>query len=240
MASAAPAAPTRCAIDMRALGVDLLRAAAKGNVPKLREALVALNAADGIDVNVKNKWGYAALIRAAKNNHKECVQLLLAADGINVNVQNKYGDTALILAAWKNNKECVQLLLAVDGIDVNVQKKYSGDTVLHVAADAGHADVCTLLLTACAAVDALASHGKTALHKAALYGHAAAAAALLRGGASLRVEDGWGSTAVQLAAASGFAECVEVLQCEARWRRRRALARVREQRRVARDHWKRR
>jgi len=224
---------------MRALGVDLLRAAAKGNVARLREALVALNAADGIDVNVQNNVRDTALIRAAMNGHKECVALLLAVDGINVNVQNEYGYTALILAAWKNHKECVQLLLASDGIDVNVQNKYSGDTVLHVAADAGHADVCALLLTASyAAVDAVASHGKTALHKAALYGHAAAAAALLRGGASLRVEDGWGSTAVQLAAASGFAECVEVLQCEARWRTRRALALVREQRRVARDHWK--
>ena len=87
MASAAPAAPTRCAIDMRALGVDLLRAAAKGNVPKLREALVAVNAVDGVDVNVKNKYsGDTALIRAAMQGLKECVALLLAVDGVDVNV----------------------------------------------------------------------------------------------------------------------------------------------------------
>jgi ankyrin repeat protein len=82
----ASAAPTRCAIDMRALGVDLLRAAAAGDVPKLREALVAVNAVDGVDVNVKNKYGGTALIWAAMQGHKECVALLLAVDGVDVNV----------------------------------------------------------------------------------------------------------------------------------------------------------
>ena len=102
------------------------------------ECLVALLAADGIDVNVQSK------VRHSINNHTcqasaHCAHARPASchghggglDGVSLvpahvralNCDQYDGDTALMCAASTGFRYGVTALLAVDGIDVNVQNK---------------------------------------------------------------------------------------------------------------------
>lgn len=58
-------------------------------------------------------------------------------------------------------------LLIAEGADVNARKRQFGDTALHWAALRGYADICALLLSHGAEVDARNCEGSTALHYAA-------------------------------------------------------------------------
>ena len=72
------------------------------------------------DVNVSDKYGYTALIKAAMYGYKETVELLLQYDA-NVNSKTISGDTGLILAAkrhWLSHKDVAELLLEYNA-DVN-------------------------------------------------------------------------------------------------------------------------
>ena len=64
----------------------------------------------GYDLDIKNEYGYTALIWATYNNKIEIVKLLLNA-GADVDKQNAYGETPLICAASNDNREMVELLL---------------------------------------------------------------------------------------------------------------------------------
>jgi hypothetical protein len=79
---------------------------------------------------------------------------------------------------------------------VNTPLSPSGETLLHVAADAGSGGAVAALLAAGAAVDAREPGGsQTALHYACALGHWEAAGALLAGGADAALRDADGGTA---------------------------------------------
>jgi ankyrin repeat protein len=82
-----------------------------------------LLAADGIDVNVRDKNGKTALMLAVEFNNQQIIPMLLAANGIDVNVKDNNGKTALMLAVKCNNQQIIPMLLAASGIDVNVRDK---------------------------------------------------------------------------------------------------------------------
>ena len=84
----------------------------------------------GHDLNIKNEYGYTALILASKNNKIEIAKLLLSASA-DINKQNNNGYTALIFAAYYNNVKIVKLLLNA-GADINKQNIY-GNTALIIA-----------------------------------------------------------------------------------------------------------
>jgi len=196
-----------------------------------------------VNVNAQNKGGTTALMLAVRKGHKESVALLLAVDGADVNAQIQCGDTALTLAAWKNHKACVMLLLAVDSIAVNAQNK-NGDTPLIEAAGEGHTMCAEALMGAGADMDAGNKHGSTALMMAAKHGRGECVVLLANAGAhpGVRTHAG-GVTARGLFAARLITEenkperarVLDALVRAERWRTRRGLAIVREQRRIARD-----
>ena len=63
-------------------------------------------------MNLENKRGQTALMRASYRGHTEVVKLLLERPEIDVNVQNSRGDTALMWASWNDHTEIVNLIKA--------------------------------------------------------------------------------------------------------------------------------
>ena len=113
----------------------------------------------GVDVNVKDRFGFTPLHFAAT---KEIAELLIN-EGADVNAKDK-GWTPLYHAAWRGHKEVAELLIA-KGADVNM-KDVEGVTPLHLAADRGHTEVVELLITAGADVNAKDDEGETPLDQA--------------------------------------------------------------------------
>src|SRR3990167_4286428 len=111
------------AVDQMVGVVD--QAVANVNFNKIKALLAA--AAPGVDVNYAHKYGYNALMLAAKSGHTDIVKLLLAMPEINVNAAANNGRTALILAAQFGDTDMVRLLLAMPDINVNAAAN-NGDT----------------------------------------------------------------------------------------------------------------
>lgn len=85
-------------------GQDLIKAAKKGNIEKVKILL-----AEEVDVNEQDKNGSTALMSAALNGHINIVEILLAA-GADMKANDKSGKTALIYAENKGYIQIIDLL----------------------------------------------------------------------------------------------------------------------------------
>jgi uncharacterized protein len=103
---------------------------------------VGLLIAAKADVNAK--WGWTALIEAARNNHLEVMRLLLEA-GARINEPANDGRTALMYASGAGKVEAVRFLLE-QGADMNVKK--DDGTALSVAKLLKHTEIVSLLVNA--------------------------------------------------------------------------------------------
>ena len=93
------------------VNVDLVAAAANGNLSRVRTLLAAK-----ADVNTKADNGMTALIAASQNGYEEIVQVLLEASA-DVNAKTSNGTTALMQASQKGHEQVVQKLLAAKAVD---------------------------------------------------------------------------------------------------------------------------
>ncbi|EOA81214.1 uncharacterized protein SETTUDRAFT_63636, partial [Exserohilum turcica Et28A] len=84
-------------------------------------------------------------------------------------------------------------------------------TNLHIAAEAGHDDIVSMLLGSGYAVDECDSEGNTALHRASLGEHVKVMLTLLKHGANPNVMNVHGWSPVHMAFSLGSMEVVEVL-----------------------------
>jgi ankyrin repeat protein len=118
----------------------LSRAAQKGY-----EAIIVklLLATEGIDVDLKDKYGRTPLLWAAANGHEAVVKLLLATEGIDVDLKDKYGRTPLSWAAANGHKAIIKLLLPKGNART---EDTVGRTPLSFAAKNGHDAVAMALL----------------------------------------------------------------------------------------------
>ena len=87
-------------------------ATAEGNIEAVIQHL-----ANGVDVNVKNDFGFTPLLKAAQFGRREVAELLIAK-GADVSVKDKFGRTPLHCAADEDQTEVAELLIAA-GADVN-------------------------------------------------------------------------------------------------------------------------
>ncbi|MDP6736975.1 MAG: ankyrin repeat domain-containing protein, partial [Nitrospinaceae bacterium] len=87
-------------------------ATAEGNIKAVTRHL-----ANGVDVNVKNDFGFTPLLKAAQFGRREVAELLIAK-GADVSVKDKFGRTPLHCAADEGQMEVAELLIAA-GADVN-------------------------------------------------------------------------------------------------------------------------
>ena len=135
-------------------------ATAEGNIKAVIRHL-----ANGVDVNVKNYFGFTPLLKAAQFGRREVAELLIAK-GADVNAKGWDGRTPLHLAVLRSSNEMAELLIGA-GADVNA-KSDSGSTPLHGAALRGNKEVAELLIANGADVNAKTDDGKTTLDLAIL------------------------------------------------------------------------
>ncbi|XP_067278822.1 histone-lysine N-methyltransferase EHMT1 isoform X2 [Pseudorasbora parva] len=104
------------------------------------------------------------------------------------------------------------LLMLVDGIDPNFKMESQNKrTPLHVAAEAGHQEVCHMLVQAGANLDMCDEDQRTPLMEACENNHLDTVRYLLRAGAIVSQKDVEGSTCLHLAAKSGHFAIVQHL-----------------------------
>eukprot|EP00756_Hemistasia_phaeocysticola_P058964 Hpha_TRINITY_DN35651_c0_g1::TRINITY_DN35651_c0_g1_i1::g.68510::m.68510 len=119
-----------------------------------------------------------------------------------VNLSDAMGWTALHHAALQGLSEIVALLIQF-GASVNRGTRGMSERPLHIASSRGHLEVCKLLRTAGADVEARNAYGDAALHCAAAGGHKEVVEWLLDNGADPAVENAQRLTADEVAAGSG-------------------------------------
>ncbi|XP_006900681.1 PREDICTED: histone-lysine N-methyltransferase EHMT1 [Elephantulus edwardii] len=104
------------------------------------------------------------------------------------------------------------LLMLVDGIDPNFKMEHQSKRCpLHAAAEAGHVDVCHMLIQAGANIDTCSEDQRTPLMEAAENNHLDAVKYLIKAGALVDPKDAEGSTCLHLAAKKGHYEVVQYL-----------------------------
>mmetsp|Transcript_16280 Transcript_16280/g.24630 ORF Transcript_16280/g.24630 Transcript_16280/m.24630 type:complete len:210 (+) Transcript_16280:1071-1700(+) len=125
--------------------LDPLHTAAwNGNEDSIRSILLDEN----LDIDVKDSWGYTALIRACENGHDNVVKLLLE-HGANTKEHDlhpyweRFNETALHKAVSHNYEGVTKLLLEY-GADVEATN-YEGLTAIDIAKDNGYENLLPLL-----------------------------------------------------------------------------------------------
>nr|XP_045005886.1 histone-lysine N-methyltransferase EHMT1 isoform X3 [Jaculus jaculus] len=104
------------------------------------------------------------------------------------------------------------LLMLVDGIDPNFKMDHqSKRSPLHAAAEAGHVDICHMLVQAGANIDTCSEDQRTPLMEAAENNHLDAVKYLIKAGAQVDPKDAEGSTCLHLAAKKGHYDVVQYL-----------------------------
>ncbi len=163
--------------------------------------------AEGVNVNAKDKYGYTALMWAARDGRKETLELLLEQENIDINAKNNdengNGMTALMWAACGYWKETLELLLKQENIDINA-KNDGGNTALMIALYNEEDDNVELLLKQ-ESID-------ITLHFAARWGDEEIVELLLKQeNIDINEKDDGGGTALITAAYLGFKDIVELL-----------------------------
>jgi ankyrin repeat protein len=97
------------------------------NLEKNIKILITL----GIDLNLKDKYGYCVLHKIAMNNRVNALLILKKVQGININTLTKDGQTPLILAARYGSVDILEILISL-GADLNVRDA-TGKTALNWA-----------------------------------------------------------------------------------------------------------
>jgi ankyrin repeat protein len=186
----------------------LLNAAARGNLPKVKELL-----ANGADVNARDTQHNTALLLNAQLSYSGVeVPTLLLEKGADIDAVNDNGESALMLSAGRNSQDEVKLFLTHKA-NVNFRSK-KGERALHLAATGLHSQIVNALLASGAEVDARDADGKTALIRATDFEGAVpddVMQALLDKGAQINAQDDEGNTALILATKSGSMSGVEFL-----------------------------
>jgi len=194
--------------------------------------LVQTLVADGVDVNLKNRWGQTPLYLAASVD-MEIVQILIDA-GADPNIKNRWGDALLHAAAKEGDMELATLLIS-KGADVNIATNL-GQTPIVLAMMGNHNELVDLLLSkgsdipplhlalytkdeakvkalieAGANVNERTRYGTSPLDGAIQAGLADIALLLIKNGGNVNAKDNWDWTPLHSATEEGHKEIVELL-----------------------------
>lgn len=142
-------------------GQELLEAAERGNVDKVRDLL-----GQGVDAMFVDQENRSALYIAAKYNQGSVAKCLLQAKGQDLLRQRdkEFSDTPLHKAASRNRAKMVLQFLEWS-LDLE-DKQRQGKTALFLAVEYGHYDTIDILLEHRALVFTQANNGGTPIHDA--------------------------------------------------------------------------
>lgn len=121
------------------------------------------------DIDAKNCNGYTPLHLAVMNGHVSCAETLVQ-DGACMDIENSDGHTPVHLAVIHGHTIFVQLFIEKNRDIINVQDQF-GNTLLHLAATFGRADIVLMLLGHHARLDCVAKNQATPLDCAVVNGH---------------------------------------------------------------------
>lgn len=152
---------------------------------------------------------------AAMGETEACKQFLLA-DAVLLEMASSDGWTPLHLACFFGHLETAEMLLEM-GADVKVRSANAmHNTPLHAAAASRNQDICALLLSHGAEVNATQHAHYTALHSAAANGDLEIVRLLLAHEASVLAKSEKGETALEMARQRGHTAVADLLERTAR------------------------
>lgn len=136
---------------------------------------------------------------AAALGHPQVLRELLAGPEAAINLHNSDGWTALHLACFFGQQECAETLLELGASVKTTSANAMSNTPLHAAAAGRHREICALLLSHNAEVNATQAGNYTALHSAAANGDEDTVRLLLAHEANPKVKSEKGETPLDLA-----------------------------------------
>lgn len=152
----------------------------------------------GVDPNVPDKDGNAALLIALRSESFQAAERLIAHAATDLNQANAANETPLMMAALRGRLDLVKKLVE-RGAKINRE----GWTPLHYACSGPDNGVAAWLLEQGAHIDARAPNGSTPLMMAVRYAPIATAELLLSKGANVRLSHENGNTAADFATGAG-------------------------------------
>jgi ankyrin repeat protein len=207
--TAAPQEQAEQPIDIAEVNMELITAAARGDVKAVTHLLER-----GADVHTSGANGVTPLIAAAYRNHIEVAEVLIEA-GADVNTQDGTKQSAYLITTSDGYLELLQLTLAA-GADVHSLDSYNGTGLIR-AADRGHVEIIAELIKTDINIDHINRLGWTALLEAIILGdggarHTEVVRLLVAAGADVNQTDGSGVTPLEHARSRGFEEIVSILE----------------------------
>ncbi len=189
---------------------DMHEAAVEGDTAALT-AMIEL----GADLNSLNERGFSPLHVAARNRHKNVVELLLNSGAVVDLVHEASGfnaaDFAFQSEAFRETAEITELLVS-HGARFDPNRVVRGPfTRLDLAVSAGNTDMTRLLLSLGAEASAAEGHPRPRLINAATSGHVDMVKMFLDAGVSVDQADGDGNPALRYAIEKGHAQVVQTL-----------------------------
>ncbi len=217
-------------------GIELLRAAAKGDLAEVEDLIGSKT-----PVDIRDKDRRTPLMYAAWNGHNEiCAKLL--ATGANIKFKDRAGYDALDYAAGRGLTETVQFLLSLTNtkdamhyvafaqtmkaaqysrIDMLPEgtspKQYinritpEGQSPLHLSTNNGYVPMAEALIKLGAQVNLLNDQRQTPLHWAAWNNHTDMIKFLLANGAATSTTDSAGNTPMLMAVQNNSVDAVKLL-----------------------------
>lgn len=188
---------------------ELLTAAATNDLPRAREALMAL-----ADVNTRDHHGRTPLLLAAAADHVEMAQLLVGAGG-DPNAMDDRHDTPWLVTGVTGSVAMLEVLLPA-GADLTIRNRYGGVSVIP-ASERGHIDYVRRVVRTGIDVNHRNDIVWTALLEAVILGDGSETYAeiiriLLDAGADPSIPDREGVTALEHAERLGHTRLVAVLK----------------------------
>lgn len=181
------------------------QAASSGNVQILR----SLFQDSGVNPNLRTDKGWTALLRAAKCNCVEVVELLILEEA-DLNCQTKQGNSSLHKAAKRGRDEIADMLVRARA-NINIQNKGGATPLMLAAAHKSTIPVLKVLIEGKADVNIKKDVGYTALMVAARCGNGKAVNALIQDKAEVNAKDNSNETALDKAMKHKNDETVQMM-----------------------------
>jgi len=189
---------------------QLIQAAERGDTETVLQLLQA-----GADINGRDARGRTPLMAATHGNQPETVRALIRG-GADINLQDDRRDNPFLYAGAEGLLEILKLTIEA-GADTKLTNRFGG-TALIPAAERGHVEVVTELLTRTDVdVNHINNLGWTALLEAIILGeggprHIEIVRLLVEARADVNLADGQGVTPLTHARQRGYSEIVEILK----------------------------
>lgn len=192
------------------MNAQLIDAAERGDTDTVLQLL-----ATGAEINSRDERGRTAVMAATHGNQVATVEALIAA-GADIDIQDNRLDNPFLYAGAEGLLDILKLTIDA-GANTRLTNRFGG-TALIPAAERGHIDVITELLTR---TDVDVNHvnnlGWTALLEAIILSdggprHVEVVRLLIDAGADVNLADGQGVTPLTHARQRGYTTIVELLQ----------------------------